>query len=54
METLSLCLTIVAATVIAPFAYGQNVVAQVKVHNPSDEMANVVIRGTLPRSIPCR
>ena len=39
---------IVAALPIAQVAYGQPIVAKVKVHNPSDEIADVVIRGALP------
>ncbi|MBC8874155.1 MAG: hypothetical protein H8E44_32350 [Planctomycetes bacterium] len=41
-------MSIVVALAVVPTANGQQVVAKVKVHNPSDAIADVVIRGTLP------
>jgi len=48
MKLPTLYLMIVAALAVVPTANGQQVVAKVKVHNPSDAIADVVIRGTLP------
>jgi len=48
MKLPALCLMIVTALAVAPTANGQQVVGKVKVHNPTDEIADVVIRGTLP------
>lgn len=48
MKLPALCLMIVAALAVVPAANGQQVVAKIKVHNPSDAIADVVIRGTLP------
>jgi len=48
MKLQALCLIVVPVIAVAPTAYGQRVVAKVKVHNPSDETADIVIRGMLP------